>query len=295
MKGKNDVAAGEAKYNVVNIDGTILNRYFDYANTPREESYKQDVEDAAGSKQPADSFYRNIRAAAESGWDFSSRWFADQQHLNTIHTTDLIPVDLNCLLEHLEITIAKAYAENGDSANSNFYFEKAERRKNAILHYCWNDHLQCFCDYDFRKKEQVSQPTLAGMFPLFFQLATIEQAKEESKIIQHKFLKKGGVVTTLQNTGQQWDAPNGWAPLEFIAVEGLKNYNENVLAKKIADRWIHLNVRIFKSTGKLLEKYNVENVHLAGGGGEYPLQDGFGWTNGVLLKLTDEFRIKLKN
>jgi alpha,alpha-trehalase len=68
----------------------------------------------------------------------------------------------------------------------------------------------------------------------------------------------------------------------------LENYGHSELAKDIATRWLQLNIRVFKKTGKLLEKYNVVDTSLTAGGGEYPLQDGFGWTNGVLLKLDEQ-------
>ena len=86
--------------------------------------------------------------------------------------------------------------------------------------------------------------------------------------------------------------PEWMVPLEYITIEGLNNYHQDKLAKKIALRWIDLNVKVFESTGKLMEKYNVENINLVGGGGEYPLQDGFGWTNGVLLKLIHQYQWK---
>ncbi len=37
----------------------------------------------------------------------------------------------------------------------------------------------------------------------------------------------------------------------------------------------------YDSKQKLVEKYDVSSTGTGGGGGEYPLQDGFGWTNGV--------------
>src|SRR5690606_9959848 len=96
------------------------------------------------------------------------------------------------------------------------------------------------------------------------------------------------VVTTLHNTGQQWDAPNGWAPLQWVTIEGLRNYGFDELAETIKRRWIDANVSVFKETGKLVEKYDVTHGRQGGGGGEYPLQDGFGWTNGVLAALLSE-------
>ena len=140
-------------------------------------------------------------------------------------------------------------------------------------------------DYDFVKKCHTDVYSLAGMFPLFFNIATEEQAKSCAQVIQEKFLRPGGVVTTTLHSGQQWDAPNGWAPLQWITIQGLKNYGFDDLADDIKNRWINLNTKVFRNTGKMLEKYNVENMDLLSGGGEYPVQDGFGWTNGVLLRL----------
>ena len=99
----------------------------------------------------------------------------------------------------------------------------------------------------------------------------------------------GGVVTTLETTGQQWDAPNGWAPLQWMTIAGLENYDHHELAAEIAKRWIALNSDVFKRTGKLMEKYNVVDTQLEAGGGEYAGQDGFGWTNGVLLALLEKY------
>ena len=127
--------------------------------------------------------------------------------------------------------------------------------------------------------------TLAGVFPLFFKIATNDQAEKVARAIKDNFLMPGGVVTTLETTGQQWDAPNGWAPLQWITIIGLKNYEHHDLAADIANRWVKLNSDVFKRTGKLMEKYNVVDTQLEAGGGEYPGQDGFGWTNGVLLAL----------
>ena len=131
--------------------------------------------------------------------------------------------------------------------------------------------------------------TLAGVTPLFFKMSTGEQADKVAKVIKEKFLNEGGIVNTLKITGQQWDAPNGWAPLHWMAIVGLENYGHTELASEIAKRWIKLNRDVFKRTGKLMEKYNVVDTHLEAGGGEYEGQDGFGWTNGVLLALIEKY------
>jgi alpha,alpha-trehalase len=131
--------------------------------------------------------------------------------------------------------------------------------------------------------------TLAGIAPLFFQIATQDQANKVAEVISAKFLSAGGVVNTLRITGQQWDAPNGWAPLQWMTITGLENYGQKELAAAIARRWIKLNSDVFRRTGKLMEKYDVVDTHLEAGGGEYEGQDGFGWTNGVLLALIRKY------
>jgi alpha,alpha-trehalase len=146
-------------------------------------------------------------------------------------------------------------------------------------------------DYNLESQKQSWELTAAGIEPLFFNLASPKQASEMTETFKLKFLKKGGVVTTLKTTGQQWDAPNGWAPLQWMAIKGLDNYGQKVTAKDAAQRWISLNIGVYKHTGKLMEKYNVENTTLEAGGGEYSGQDGFGWTNGVLLKLISIYGI----
>jgi alpha,alpha-trehalase len=266
-------------------DGEVLNRYYDNFHSPRAEMYSDDLETAAHADREATQLYLDLRAACESGWDFSARWLTNPNDLSTIHTTDILPVDLNCLLCFLEETCTKALALQGDTNDAGAFYTLERKRKAAILKYHWSEAHGFFMDYDFRKKCHTDVYSLAGMYPLFFKIATPEQAESCAKIIQEKFLRPGGVVTTPIHSGQQWDAPNGWAPLQWITIQGLKNYGFDDLANDIKKRWIDLNTKVFRNTGKLLEKYNVENIDLLSGGGEYPVQDGFGWTNGVLLRL----------
>ncbi|MGI4750991.1 MAG: alpha,alpha-trehalase TreF [Janthinobacterium lividum] len=293
MQDAANLKVGQAyKLTVRMPQGEILNRYWDDSDQPREESYKEDVASGKLTNQDLSTYYRNIRAAAASGWDFSSRWFDASQKLSSIQTTQLIPVDLNCLLYHLENTIARSYASTENKTEQNFYLAKAAQRKEAILKYCWNEQAGWFMDYNFQQQKQSPVETLAGVFPLEFEIATQNQAIAVAKKLEIKFLKPGGLVTTINRTGQQWDAPNAWAPLQYIAIDGLTKYHQDDLAKLIAERWIETNTRVFKETGKLMEKYNVMDTQLKAGGGEYPLQDGFGWTNGVLLNLMNRYQGK---
>jgi alpha,alpha-trehalase len=270
-------------------DGSRLTRYWDRRDAPRDEAFAAD--EAVAQKSPRDraGVFRDLRSAAESGWDFSSRWFVDGKDLATIETTAIVPIDLNCLLFHLEQTLAQAYDATGDEVSGQRVRNAAAKRKRALLSACWSEEDGFFLDYDLKQKGRRSGLTLAGVAPLFFHLATQHQADAVAETVRRRFLRPGGVVTTLVDTGQQWDAPNGWAPLEWMTIRGLENYGHHALAADIAYRWLRLNRDVYARTGKMMEKYNVENTALAAGGGEYPSQDGFGWTNGVYLKLLHDY------
>lgn len=291
MKGRHELTARDHhSYNrVVQMpNGVLMNRYYDNKSLPRPESLREDVLTAGeATDRVPDRLYLHLRAAAESGWDFSSRWFRDADDIRTIHTADIIPVDLNCLLYILESSIAEAYRSLLQPALAKRFQAAADRRQRTILEYNWNNESEFFEDYNFHLHHQTGRLTLAGVFPLYAKIATGKQAEAVAKRIERQFLKEGGLVATLEDTGQQWDAPNGWAPLHWIVIEGLRNYGYYDLAKTIKARWLKTNLRIYHQEGKLVEKYNVVTPSL-GSGGEYPLQDGFGWTNGVLAALLDE-------
>jgi alpha,alpha-trehalase len=287
MKGADQLTDNlEAKHRVVRLpDGKLLNRYWDENNTPRPEAYKEDVELSHQSKQKPEELFRHLRAAAESGWDFSSRWFKDEKSFASIHTTDIIPVDLNCLLYHLELTLADAYHHTADDGKAKYFLLLAEQRKQAIIQYCWSAEEKFFFDYDFVNRKQKRQLTLAAAFPLFFNVASHTQAIAVESRLMNSFLKTGGLTTTLDFSGQQWDAPNGWAPLQWIAYKGLLNYGLTESAEKVKTRWTSVNLKVYKNSGKMTEKYDVWNQNGEASGGEYPNQDGFGWTNGVFLAM----------
>jgi alpha,alpha-trehalase len=277
---------GDANRHVVSMaDGTILNRYYDERPEPRPEAYKEDVEVARTSGRDEVEIYRDIRAAAESGWDFSSRWFANGKDLKTIQTTKIIPVDLNCLMYHLEQMIIRGLTLKGQTDEANKVKQQADARRRAILTFFWNPDSQFFEDYNFTTNTRTGIKSLAGAFPLFFNLASRDVAEKVANVLKQEFLKPGGLVTTLSQTGQQWDSPNGWAPLQWISYKGLVNYQITSLADEVKKRWLKQNERVFRATGKMMEKYNVMDTTLIGGGGEYPNQDGFGWTNGVAIAL----------
>jgi alpha,alpha-trehalase len=213
----------------------------------------------------------------------------DPKDLRTLETTDLAPVDLNSLLYHAERTIAalRAFRKRaGDDAVAARYAAAAESRRRALLRAAYDSAGGFFYDVRWRNGERVTdRPTLAAAAPLYFGLATPEQGRAVAARMEREFLKSGGFVTTLIASGQQWDAPNGWPPLQWLTMEGVRRYGRADVADAARERWLALNRRTYRATGKMTEKYDVVDPNRAAGGGEYPTQDGFGWTNGVALAL----------
>jgi len=286
MEGAQTLHPGEAHRRAVALpDGAILNRYWDDRDTPRDEAYAQDHELAQASGRSPAQLYRDIRAAAESGWDFSSRWFADGRQLRTIDTTEILPIDLNSLLFGLENAIRAGCEQRAERACAGQFARRAAVRRAAIDRYLWDESAGAYLDYRWTRSARVPRLSAATLYPLFVGASSEQQARRVARAVSRELLKPGGVIATPVETGEQWDAPNGWAPLEWIAVQGLEHYGERQLAETIACRWLLLVRHGYERSGKLVEKYDVIDRDLAGRGGEYPLQDGFGWTNGVTRAL----------
>jgi len=195
-----------------------------------------------------------------------------------------VPPDLNSLLYHLETTLAEAYRVARQPDKAAQFQKKADERKAAIRRHLWNPKIGAFSDYLWKEGRPTDDITAATLYPLFFGIADRGQAEQVASRVRASLLQPQGLATTTVRTGQQWDLPNGWAPLQWIAIKGLNDYGQKELAATIAERWIRRNIAVYRETGKLVEKYDVVGTGAAGGG-EYELQDGFGWTNGVLRKL----------
>jgi alpha,alpha-trehalase len=288
MRGADGLRRGEAVDNVVRLpDGATLNRYWDDEDTPRPESWLQDTTTASqAAGRPAPEVWRDLRAAAESGWDFSSRWLGDGVTLATIRTTAIVPVDLNALMFQLERTIARGCLATHDFACVVRYSTAAVRRAEAIDRWLWNPGGY-YADYDLQARRIRPDRTAAMLYPLFVHAARPERGRSTLRVAEASLLQVGGLSTTTARTGQQWDAPNGWAPLHWIAVEAGRRYGRPDFARAVGTRFLADAQTEYDLQGKLVEKYLVDGSGVGGGGGEYPLQDGFGWTNGVTLELLD--------
>ena len=289
MDGVDALQPGQANKRVVKLDdGAVLNRYWDDRDTPRPESWLDDVNTAKSNpNRPATEIYRDLRSAAASGWDFSSRWMDDPQKLGTIRTTSIVPVDLNALMFKMEKLLALASQESGDATSASKYETLATARQKAIESHLWNDKEGWYADYDLKSKKVRNQLTAAALFPLYVKAAAQDRAEKVAAATSSRLLKPGGIATTTVNSGQQWDAPNGWAPLQWVAAEGLQNYGQEKVSMDVTWRFLKNVQHTYDREKKLVEKYDVSTTGTGGGGGEYPLQDGFGWSNGVTLKMLD--------
>ncbi|VTU16353.1 Cytoplasmic trehalase [Variovorax sp. PBL-H6] len=307
MAGCEGLAPGQAGRRVVRLrDGKLLNRYWDDRDTPREESWLEDVATVRACRREPAEVYRHLRAACESGWDFSTRWLreapprgrgpvplharaATAPSLTSICTTDILPVDLNAFLYKLEAKIAELAKRTGDAASAREFADRARERRTAVIELCWDSGQAAFFDYDWRSDARRNCLTAASVVPLFVGLADPAQARALAGTVSARMLAPGGLSTTEYWSDQQWDRPNGWAPLQWMGIWGFAAYGCRSLSSTIASRWLATVAAVYEREGKLVEKYALRSVKeersAGGGGGEYPLQDGFGWTNGVTSAL----------
>jgi alpha,alpha-trehalase len=214
-------AAGACQHVIRMSDGSLLNRYWDARDTPRDESYAEDVATSAqAAPRAAAQTNRDLRAGAESGWDYSSRWLRDGRTLATIHTTDIVPVDLNSLMWNLEISIARRCAALGDTACERDFTRRHRHAKPPSPHGCGPHGTSVSWIETAAQEQPTSVVSAAMLYPLFVGLATPAQARATAKLTQSVLLAPGGLRTTTIRNGQQWDQPNGWAPLTWSRLKG---------------------------------------------------------------------------
>ncbi|XP_047308366.1 probable trehalase [Impatiens glandulifera] len=284
-----------------------LSRYYAMWNEPRPESSTIDRETASKLSSVSEKrlLYREIASTAETGWDFSSRWMRDESDLTTLATTSILPVDLNAFILKMELDISVLAKENGDRETSLQYLKASQVRKLAMNSIFWNEEKGQWFDYwldgksslqgyKWKSSQQNMKAFASNFIPLWiepFHSDAAMAAKVIKSLKDSGLVCASGIATTLTNSGQQWDFPNGWAPLQHMIVEGLLKMGTKEamsLAQDIAHGWLKTNYVTFKNTGVMHEKYNVETCGESGGGGEYNPQTGFGWSNGVVLSFLEE-------
>jgi len=229
-------------------------------------------------------------AEAESGWDMTPRF--ERKCL------DFLPVDLNALLYKYETDFARASMLCGDAKKADEWEKKARHRRRAMNELMWGKLRGFYFDYNFQRKVLGDIWSLAGFYTMWAGMASDEQA---AKLVANldKFEKPGGLTTTSRplidtnalfgSLKAQWAYPNGWAPLQYIVVEGLKRYGYEEEARRIAASWTSNCLGWFDAHGEFQEKYNVVNTRKKPVEGLYPTQTGFGWTNAVLVRFIKDF------
>ncbi|XP_072049536.1 trehalase-like isoform X1 [Amphiura filiformis] len=285
-------------------------RYKVETDKPRPESYREDMETASCNKGTA-AIYAHITSTAESGWNFSSRWCQEgcKTLLTFVCTTDILPVDLNSFLCLNEKLLAKFFDICGETTKRVHYHHAYLARRQAIQDIFWVEEAGAWFDFDLQTQSNRYQFYLSNITPLwidsFDDTVKHDEGSNEvaEKVIAYleksdAFIFPGGVPTSQQNTGEQWDFPNAWPPLQDMLITALDSTSlpkAKELAFQIAQKWITTNWRVYQTEDFMFEKYDVEK-QASGHGGEFTSsnQVGFGWTNGVVLSLLDKYGDRLK-
>lgn len=277
-----------------------LSIYAANMNTPRPESYYEDIHTAQEVPEDARStLFQDIASAAESGWDFSTRWFNHTDYkrgsLSSTRTRQIIPTDLNSILYACENLLEKFFRMTGNTAKADEYKSFSEARAAAIEAVLW-DEKGLWLDYDRQLKKRRGDFYASSVVPLW---AGVIRGNISREMIVLRTLKRlrvldypGGLPTSLFSSGQQWDFPNAWPPLQHMLISGLAESNGEGMkqeALNFAQKWITTNYKAWRATSHMFEKFNVSVQGAPGGGGEYDIQVGFGWTNGVILDLLQRY------
>lgn len=277
--------------------------YGDMSSGPRPESYREDVEMANVLKKEHEKelLYSELKAAAESGWDFSSRWFIDngtnKGNLSDTKTRSIIPTDLNAIMYWNAAILSEFYHALNNVEKSQRYADIAKEWMEAVTDLLWHEELGTWLDYDLINNIRRDYFAISNISPLWTGCYPKEHTEKIVRLVL-KYLQNqnviypGGTPTTKEHTGEQWDFPNAWPPLQNILVTGLYNTGNEAaqrLAFELAQTWLRSNLMSFRKTHTMFEKYDATVAGESGGGGEYDTQWGFGWTNGVVMDFLDKF------
>ncbi|XP_047037421.1 trehalase-like isoform X2 [Helicoverpa zea] len=281
-----------------------LARYYDQSQGPRPESYKEDVDVARhfDTNDKKEELYAELKAAAESGWDFSSRWFilngTNKGNLTNLKTRSIIPVDLNAIMCWNAQLLRDFHLRLGNIDKAEYYRNVHARFMDAIEQVLWHEDVGVWLDYSLESGRRRDYFYPSNVSPLW--AVCYDQARKDyyvNRVVNYLDKVKvdifdGGIPTTFEHSGEQWDYPNAWPPLQYIVVMGLANTGQPEavrLASEIATKWVRSNFEVWKQKTAMLEKYDATIFGGLGGGGEYVVQTGFGWTNGVIMAMLNKW------
>jgi alpha,alpha-trehalase len=302
------------------IPGTGLSRYYDLGEGPAPEvlsderdaqgrthydrirDYFRDHPEAAQgdydldryydrkNDRLTDLFYKGDRSMRESGFDPSNRF-----GLFNVDVIHYAPVCLNTLLYRMETEAAQIEEALGAPATAREWRKRAETRRAAVDRYLWDQDSGLYLDYNFETKQRRKYEFATTFYPLWAALASKEQARRVRDNLK-LFEAEGGLLTSTRVTGNQWDAPFGWAPLQMIPVRGLRHYGYTEDADRVARKFLALVTKEFEEHGTIVEKYDMRrresDVEAGIKFGYAANQIGFGWTNAAFLDLLAGLTVK---
>ncbi|CAG9534939.1 unnamed protein product [Cercopithifilaria johnstoni] len=273
----------------------VVYQYRAMSNIPRPESFRNDLQAVAEVEESKrQKFLQDIASAAESGWDFSSRWFADRRTIKTIETTNILPVDLNALL-CWNVNILKYFADViGNKKKAKEFEERGKNASEAFNAIFYNDVEKAWFDYNLRTESHNVMFHPAVVIPLFTGCYSMLDYHKSVNVIH--FMNRSrvldypsGIPTSINKTGEQWDLPNGSPPMQHMIIEGMRksgNPEAQRIAFELARKWIMANYKMYQTTKEMWQKIDVTRTIPAPGiGGDHAAQIGYGWTNGVILDL----------
>jgi alpha,alpha-trehalase len=226
-------------------------------------------------------YYKGDRSMRESGFDISFRFGA-----YGAATHHYAPVCLNSLLYKTEKDMEQISELLGKHSEAKTWRERAEARKQSMEKYLWDGERGFFSDYDFTEGKRSAYRYLTTYYPLWAELATPDQAQAVVKNLS-VFEQPGGLTMSPENSGAQWDYPYGWAPVQMLAIQGIRRYGFNDTADRLSSKFLSTVLENFARDGTIREKYNVvtgsSESHVEVGYQANVI--GFGWTNAAFLEL----------
>lgn len=226
-------------------------------------------------------YYHGDRAMRESGYDTNFHFgpFGGSTH-------HYASVDLNSLLYRYELDLAAFAKKLGKNDDAQRWTQAAAARKQAMDKYLWRPEEGMYRDYDFIAGKPSSSPYINTFYPLWAGAASPQQAEAVRGKLAI-FERRGGLSMDNQPSGVQWNDPFGWAPTNWLAIKGLDDYGFRDDARRLAGKFAATVDRGLADDGTIREKYNMAkgnaDVRVSAGYADNVI--GFGWTNGVYLKL----------
>ena len=237
--------------------------------------------EAAGLIKLKPDYYKGDRSMRESGFDITFRFGP-----YGVATYQYAPVCLNSLLFKTERDLeamSRLLGKNSDAAE---WHKLAEARKQSMQEYLWDEREGLFFDYNFENKQRSSYRYATTFYPLWAGLATDAQARAVLKNLS-SFERAGGIAMSVLETQGQWDYPFGWAPIQLLAVEGMRRYGYHAEADRVSTEFLSMVLENFRRDKTIREKYNVvtrsSETNVTAGYAANVI--GFGWTNGAFLEL----------